>query len=77
MLAHRWLGPMLHEWYAHRSIPYRTKIIAIVTMLLSFGTSILFFIEAAWLKVALAVCAVGLAAWLYRIPSRDRGGTTD
>jgi uncharacterized membrane protein YbaN (DUF454 family) len=73
MLAHRWLGPMLHEWYAHRSIPYRTKIAAIVTMLVSFGASILFFVEPAWLKAALAVFALALAVWLYRIPSRDRG----
>jgi uncharacterized membrane protein YbaN (DUF454 family) len=76
MLAHRWLGPMLHEWYAHRSIPYRTKIVAIVTMLVSFGASILFFVEPAWLKAALAVFALALAVWLYRIPSRDRGDAT-
>lgn len=72
MLAHRWLGPMLREWHTHRSIPYRTKVFAIVTMLLSFGASIVFFIEPRWLQLLLALCALGLAAWLYSIPSRDR-----
>ena len=76
MLAHRWLGPMLREWYTHRSIPWRTKIVAIVTMLVSFGASIVFFVEPAWLKAALGLFAVGLAVWLYRIPSRDRDGAT-
>ena len=72
MLAHRWLGPMLHDWYAHRSIPYRVKILAIVTMLLSFGASIALFVQSRWLQAVLALCALGLAAWLYSIPSRDR-----
>ncbi len=72
MLAHRWLGPFLHEWYTHRSIPFRTKIVAIVTMLASFGASILLFVRPPWLQAALAACALALAVWMYRIPSRDR-----
>ncbi len=72
MLAHGLFGPMLREWHHHRSIPYRTKVVAIVTMLVSFGTSILLVIKPLWLKVLLAVIALGLATWMYRIPSRDR-----
>jgi uncharacterized membrane protein YbaN (DUF454 family) len=72
LLAHRLFGPMIHEWHAHRSIPYRTKIVAIVTMSLTLATSIVFFVRPAWLQAVLAVLGVGLALWLYRIPSRDR-----
>jgi uncharacterized membrane protein YbaN (DUF454 family) len=72
MLGHRWIGPMLHEWHTHRSIPYRTKIIAIGMMLLSFGASIIFVIAQPWLQWLLAACALALAVWMYRIPSRDR-----
>jgi uncharacterized membrane protein YbaN (DUF454 family) len=74
MLDHRWLGPMLREWYRHRSLPYRTKLVAIATMLVSFGVSITFFVRPGWLKIALALCALALATWLYRIPSRDGPG---
>lgn len=72
MLAHKVIGPMLREWHHHRSIPHRTKMIAIVTMLASFGTSIWLVVEPAWLQAALALFAFGLAVWMYRIPSRDR-----
>ncbi len=72
MLAHRLIGPMLREWHHHRSIPYRTKMVAIVTMLLSFGSSIYFVVQPRWLQALLAVVALGLALWMYRIPSRDR-----
>ncbi len=72
MLAHSLFGPMLHEWHHHRSIPYRTKLVAIVTMLVSFGSSIVLVVKPLWLKALLAVIALGLATWMYRIPSRDR-----
>ena len=72
MLAHRLIGPMLREWHQHRSIPYRTKMVAIVTMLLSFGSSIYFVVQTRWLQALLAIIALGLALWMYRIPSRDR-----
>lgn len=71
MLKHRWLGPMLREWYRHRSLPYRTKLLAIVTMLISFGASIVFVVRPVWAKLLLGAVAAGLAVWLYRIPSRD------
>jgi uncharacterized membrane protein YbaN (DUF454 family) len=74
---HRWLlangtfGPMVREWDEHRSIKYRTKIFAIAIMAVSLTASIVFFVRPRWLQVALALLGVGLAIWMYRIPSRD------
>ena len=72
LLANRTFGPMVREWEGHRSLPYRTKITAIVLMSLTMAVSITFFVRPLWLKVALALFGCGLAAWMYRIPSRDR-----
>ena len=72
LLAQRTFGPIVHEWQHHRSIPYKTKLTAVVLMSLTLGTSIVFFVRPVWLKVTLAVMGVGLAVWLYRMPSRDR-----
>jgi hypothetical protein len=41
-------------------------------MLLSFGASIAFVVVQPWLQLLLAACALALAVWMYRIPSRDR-----
>lgn len=71
MMRHRWLGPMLHDWHHHRSLRYRSKIVAIATMLVSFGLSIVLFVRPWWLQVLLAGVALALATWIYRIPSRD------
>jgi uncharacterized membrane protein YbaN (DUF454 family) len=72
MLDQRWLGPVLRDWHHHRSVPYRTKIVAVVTMLVSFGFSIVLFVRPLWLQLTLGALALALAVWLWRIPSRDR-----
>lgn len=72
LLAHRNFGPMLREWHEHRAIPYRTKLTAIAMMAAAMTGSIVFFVEPLWLEVLLAAFGVGLAVWMYRLPSRDR-----
>ena len=72
LLANRTFGPMVYEWERHRSIPYRTKITAIVLMSTTLAISITFFVQPLWLKGALAAMGAALAVWMYRIPSRDR-----
>jgi uncharacterized membrane protein YbaN (DUF454 family) len=74
LLAQRTFGPIIHEWQHHRSIPYRTKITAVALMSLTLGVSIVFFVEPLWLQGLVAAIGVGLAVWLYRMPSRDRPG---
>lgn len=72
LLANRTLGPIIFEWRRHRSVPYRTKVTAIVLMSLTLAISIVFFVRPPWLKGLLALLGVGLAVWMYRLPSRDR-----
>lgn len=72
LMNHPAFGPTLVEWRRHRAIPYRTKLWAIALMSLTLASSIVFFVEPLWAKAALALLGVGLAVWLYRVPSRDR-----
>ncbi|WP_456417113.1 YbaN family protein [Thiolapillus sp.] len=54
---HHWLlnlrvfGPLIRNWQETRSIPKRAKLLAILTIVLVGGTSVVFFIEATFLKV--------------------------
>jgi uncharacterized membrane protein YbaN (DUF454 family) len=72
LLASRTFGPMIREWRAHRSIPWRTKIVAIALMSTTLAASIVFYVRPWGLQVALALAGAALATWMYRIPSRDR-----
>ena len=72
LLNNRWFGPTILEWQRHRSIRYRTKLIAIGMMAVSLTTSIVFFVKDARLQIALALLGIALAVYMYRIPSRER-----
>ena len=74
LMNHPALGPLIVEWRTYRSIPWRIKLVAVATMTLTFGSSIIFFIKDGWLQLALAFFGVMMVIWLYRIPSRDRLG---
>ncbi len=70
LLSNRTFGPLIHEWEQHRSIPRRTKLVAIALMSLTLALSIVFFVEPRWLQALLAAIGLALAIWLYHIPSR-------
>ncbi len=54
---HNWLlnlrifGPLIRNWQETRSIPKKAKLLAILTIVLVGGTSVVFFIEATFLKI--------------------------
>jgi uncharacterized membrane protein YbaN (DUF454 family) len=72
LLNNRTFGPTIREWRRYRSIPYRTKWMAIGLMAVTLTASIVFAVEDPWLQAALAAFGVLLAVWMARIPSRDR-----
>ena len=74
LMNHPTFGPLIVEWRTYRSIPWRVKLVAIFMMVLTFGSSILFFVEGGWLQLALTFFGLTMVAWLYQIPSRDRPG---
>jgi len=71
LMNHPAFGPLIVEWRTYRSIPRKIKLVAVITMTLTFGSSILFFVHDGRLQLALTVFGITMAIWLYRIPSRD------
>lgn len=71
LLRNRIFGPLLVEWETHRSIPYRTKLIALAMLAVTLGSSILLFVRPLQLQLAVAAVGVVIGVWLYRLPSRN------
>ena len=67
-------GPAILEWRRHRSIPWRTKLVAMGVTALSFVASIVLFLRDPRLQTGMAIIGLALLVFLYRIPSRDRPG---
>jgi uncharacterized membrane protein YbaN (DUF454 family) len=72
LLSNRLFGPTIREWRRHRSIPYRTKWTAIALMAITLTASIALGVEDGRMQFGLVAFGVLLAAWMARIPSRDR-----
>jgi uncharacterized membrane protein YbaN (DUF454 family) len=71
ILRNRFVGPTISEWRATRSIPRRSKITAMVLIVLTFGSTIYFCTDALWLRMLLIMLA-GIGLWSFnRIPSRE------
>jgi uncharacterized membrane protein YbaN (DUF454 family) len=70
LLANRVFGATVREWQEHRSVRRRTKWIAIVTMAVTLTASTLLFVPDPYLRGALALLGLVLAASIYRLPSR-------
>lgn len=71
LVANPTFGPLVLEWHRHRSLPRRVKRVAIGTMCVSLGISIVFFVRPLWLQLAVAALGAVGAFWVHRIPTRE------
>lgn len=70
LLAHRWMGPMVRDWEANRSLPLKVKWLATSMMLLMVALSAWHLLHRPWLA-AVVVGSGLLGAWVvWRIPTR-------
>jgi uncharacterized membrane protein YbaN (DUF454 family) len=70
LLNHRLTGPMLRDWERDHSLTRRTKIIAVVSMLVMVSFSIWSF-RHRWIAQAVLVVLGAIGAWVVlRIPTR-------
>jgi uncharacterized membrane protein YbaN (DUF454 family) len=54
LLSHRVFGPVLKNWHETRSMPRRAKIVAIASIVVVGGMSVLFFVKGTELKFIVA-----------------------
>lgn len=70
LLNHRLTGPMLRDWEANRSLTRRTKLVAVVSMLVMVSFSIWSFQHRPVAQAVLVVLGA-IGAWVVlRIPTR-------
>ena len=69
LLNHRYLGPPIRQWREHRSISSRSKVLAIVLIVLTFGISILGFVPTIAGKAIVGLVGIALIVYLARLPA--------
>lgn len=70
LLNNRTFGPIIVNWRQHRSVALKHKIMAIVIIVLSIGSSVLFFVPNIYGKITLSLLGLGWVVVMLRLPTR-------
>ena len=77
LLANRTFGPLINNWEQHRCIASRTKLVAIASMLIAGGASVVFALDNVWLRLTTTIFMLLGAAVVLSIrscPDCDESG---
>ena len=69
LVNHPVVGPPIRQWRATGTIPKRVKILAISLLVVTLGSSIVFFVPLIPVKIGLALIGLGVITWMLRIPN--------
>ena len=70
LLGHKWLGPPVRDWEDHRAMTVRAKVVSLVMLVGGIAVTIVFVVKLLWLRVMLALLAIGLATLILFIKTR-------
>ena len=75
LLANRYFGPPIREWRSTHTVSRKNKRNAVIVVLVSFSTTILFAVDKTALRLILSLVALGLITIILLLPgSREKVG---
>ena len=77
LLANRIFGPPIKEWHDYRSVAKKTKVVSIIVVIISFGITIGFVLNAPLPRIILSIVALGLIVVLFFLPTRRKKPSTE
>jgi len=77
LLANRVFGPTIRQWQENRSVALRTKIVAISLLVITLGSSIVFFVPLWPVKILLLAVGVWVVQFLVRLPTSATGSAVE
>jgi uncharacterized protein len=72
LLEHPLFGPTIRQWQEERTLPRRSKYLAVVLLILSLGSSVLWFVHHPYLKILLLLLGLSLTVFLLRLPEATK-----
>ncbi len=71
IMNNKLFGSVIREWREHRSIPRKAKNMGMLLMVITFGTSIVFFVPLFFVQIGLTIFCISMLIFMWRIPVRD------
>jgi hypothetical protein len=70
LMNNRWLGGMIRDYREGRGIPLRQKLLTMIILWMTIGSSAYLFIENGWVKMLLICIAAGVSLHLIILKTR-------
>ncbi len=70
LLHHKWFGPPVKDWHHHKAMTVKAKVVAIATMIVGVGFSIVVVAKVLWLKLVLGGTALAVTVLILLIRTR-------
>jgi uncharacterized membrane protein YbaN (DUF454 family) len=70
LLAHPRFGPPIRDWEEHRAVSLRGKLLGIAMVTLGIGASILWGVNATWLRITLGVIWAAIVVLLLALKTK-------
>lgn len=71
LLNHRIFGPSLRRWQQTGGITTKAKYTALAMIAVTFGFSLGFVVQKAFVQVVLVIVALGVSLFIYRLPETN------
>jgi uncharacterized membrane protein YbaN (DUF454 family) len=73
LLTNRIFGPTIRQWQESGSVAMGTKVVAIVLLVLTLGSSVVFFVPLWSVKILLVAVGIWVIYFLLRLPTAPSG----
>jgi uncharacterized membrane protein YbaN (DUF454 family) len=67
LISNKYLGKFVLDYREKRGMTKKSKILAISSLTIVLGSTIIFFVDPAWLKVMLTVILIGVASYILSL----------
>ncbi len=67
LINHPRFGKFIRDYREHKGMPLKSKIIAITMVIVTIGSSAIFFTEKLYVRVILVIIAVGVSSYLISL----------
>jgi uncharacterized protein len=70
LTTHRVFGKIVLDYYEHRVVSRRAKVVALLMLWVTIGSTVVYAIDALWLRALLLGIAIAVTAHITHLPSQ-------
>ncbi len=72
LMNHRLFGPFISDYINHKSVPLTSKVIALIMLWTTILSTVIFFINALWLRILLLGIATAVSVHILQLKTKKR-----